>query len=395
MNILRNIALICLLAVTLPCLAQGRGKASAPKNPDTYLDQAEEAILAYDLDAGQEALDKYQAAMKRARKEPSPQLQYLQTSLLDIRNMMDRVDDIVVIDSMTVDAAEFWRHYRLSADAGAMVPARRLPKGVQAAPEMPVYASHDGQTVLWSVTDTLDNDGLMEGTVLLDGTLDDPHPVDMGLADTASVDYPWLMPDGSTLYFAYDGPGSIGGYDIFMTRRDGQGGWYAPQNMGMPYNSPADDYMMAIDEATGLGWWATDRWGLDSLVTIYIFVPNEVRNNLPADIDNLASRARLSSVADTQQGRDMASLRHRLDDLRAQLAPSDDDTYARTTPQHTQYTEALEQYKTQRRHLQLLRRQYARGNKGVGANILDLEQRLPQKRLRLRQLRNALIQSRR
>ncbi len=62
---------------------------------------------------------------------------------------------------------------------------------------------------------------------------------------------PFFMSDGVTLYYANDGDESIGGYDIFISRK-GEDGFLQPQNIGMPYNSPYDDYMLAIDEVTVL-----------------------------------------------------------------------------------------------------------------------------------------------
>ena len=82
-----------------------------------------------------------------------------------------------------------------------------------------------------------------------------------------------MLSDGSTLYFAAEGDieNALGGLDIYMTRRDETGAFFSPTNVGMPYNSPYNDYMMAIDDAAGLGWWATDRNAPDGMVTVYIF----------------------------------------------------------------------------------------------------------------------------
>jgi hypothetical protein len=43
--------------------------------------------------------------------------------------------------------------------------------------------------------------------------------------DTGGNDnYPFMAPDGTTFYFASDGEGSIGGYDIFVTRYNSERG---------------------------------------------------------------------------------------------------------------------------------------------------------------------------
>jgi hypothetical protein len=109
-----------------------------------------------------------------------------------------------------------------------------------------------------------------------------------------------MMSDGSTLYFASQGEGSIGGYDIFCSNRDSQTHEYmSPLNIGMPYNSPYNDFMLAIDEENGIGWWATDRHTRSgdsdqSTVTIYVFIPNDVRVNRHIDDPDIVSYAKMT-----------------------------------------------------------------------------------------------------
>jgi len=94
----------------------------------------------------------------------------------------------------------------------------------------------------------------------------------------ANENYPFLMLDGVTLYFASDGENSIGGYDIFITKyASGSQDFLVPENIGMPFNSPANDYMMVIDEQQRIGWFATDRNQPAGKVMIYKFIPNETK----------------------------------------------------------------------------------------------------------------------
>ena len=81
-----------------------------------------------------------------------------------------------------------------------------------------------------------------------------------------------------------------------MTRRTDDG-YFVPQNMGMPYNTPDNDFMLAIDETTGLGWWATDRNHIPGKITVYVFMPSQMRVNADPDDPNLAAMARLSDIS--------------------------------------------------------------------------------------------------
>ena len=114
--------------------------------------------------------------------------------------------------------------------------------------------------------------------------------------------YPFLASDGITLYFSADGPSSMGGRDIFMTSFDSDKGiWLQPQNYGLPFNSPANDYLLVIDDLDSLGWLVTDRRQPEGKVCVYTFVPTSVRQNF--EVDGL-SNAMLKSYADIKSIKD-------------------------------------------------------------------------------------------
>lgn len=66
-------------------------------------------------------------------------------------------------------------------------------------------------------------------------------------------DAPFLAVDNKTMYFASNGPKSMGGYDIFMTIRDENNLWSEPINLGYPLNTTSDDiyYTTTVDGFTG------------------------------------------------------------------------------------------------------------------------------------------------
>ena len=114
--------------------------------------------------------------------------------------------------------------------------------------------------------------------------------------------YPFLASDGITLYFSAEGLSSMGGRDIFMTSFDSDKGiWLQPQNYGLPFNSPANDYLLIIDDLDSLGWLVTDRRQPEGKVCVYTFVPTSVRQNF--EVDGL-SNAMLKSYADIKSIKD-------------------------------------------------------------------------------------------
>ncbi len=270
--------------------AESRGVA------DAALILAREAAKDYDPTRATKYFDSYESIMRRNKREIPDDFQEERSRVITMENMLSRVERVAVIDSIVVDADEFFKAYRLSPECG------RLVNGATARiddVEM-AFIPQNNTEILYAQPDSAGVFRLMSADILDDGTIDHPTPLPgEDLGGGGNAEYPFLMSDGLTLYFANDGEGSLGGYDIFLTRRTDDG-YLQPQNMGMPYNSPDDDYLMAIDETTGAGWWATDRNHIPGMVTIYIFVPSETRVNVEPDSPELLSLARLDNIALTR-----------------------------------------------------------------------------------------------
>lgn len=52
---------------------------------------------------------------------------------------------------------------------------------------------------------------------------------------------PFIHPDNENFYFSSNGHSGFGGYDIFHSRKNEQGTWNEPQNLGSPINGEGDD----------------------------------------------------------------------------------------------------------------------------------------------------------
>jgi len=71
----------------------------------------------------------------------------------------------------------------------------------------------------------------------------------------------YLHPDGRTMYFASEGFNSMGGYDIFYSKKIKGGGWGKPVNMGAPINTPYDDFFFAATANGKFAYIASNRDG--------------------------------------------------------------------------------------------------------------------------------------
>lgn len=209
------------------------------------------------------------------------------------------VEKVQVIDSMVVDKPEFMKAYQLSSEAGSIMSSDRF-FGTSTGNFSSVYQNQRKDKIYFAEKSNGNNFQLFTQNRLLD-SWSEKTPLPDGINTKANENFPYVLTDGTTLYFASDGDGSIGGYDIFITRYNLTNNSYlAPENVGMPFNSIYNDYMMVIDEQNNIGWFASDRYQPEGKVVIYLFIPNEskqVYENEP--IEKLIRLAQLRSIKET------------------------------------------------------------------------------------------------
>ncbi len=389
----------------------------------------------YDFEGARDYLDKYLAKRSKAEAERDNKFvgtasgemtdwtDFLSTRISLGRSMLDRVENIEIIDSINVPADGFFEFVRLAGSAGSLVGMEEIEKIVSREDMaalgvndimQPGFVTERGDEMIWVGSDSAGNSVMIESYRLADGSWDKSvklfdYSGIFGNNVGSWVDYPFLLNDGVTLYFASDGDESLGQLDIFMTRRD-ENEFLQPSNIGMPYNSPFNDYLYAVDEETGAGWWVTDRNRVPDSVTIYTFIPKEIRENYPVDTPDLASRARVSSIADTwQEGKDYDRLRrsiasvgerrtvrsaeefdfqlpdgrvlHRISDFHAPMARTAMKNYLKEKA----HADSL------RSRLAAMRADYARGDHKQASEILRLEKSIEQLSVTLRSLANEVI----
>jgi tetratricopeptide (TPR) repeat protein len=187
--------------------------------------------------------------------------------------LLNRVEDIAIVDSTIVNKNDFLNFYKYSKELGKLQHNRIRLKD-QTVHDRIIYTTERGDRLFFSDT-TKSNIDIFSSIKLLD-EWSKPTAISSVINTPANESYPFLLLDGVTLYYASDSEGSLGGYDIFMTRFSANSKSYLqPENIGMPFNSPYNDYMMVIDELNKTGWFATDRHQLDNKVMIYQFVLND------------------------------------------------------------------------------------------------------------------------
>lgn len=95
---------------------------------------------------------------------------------------------------------------------------------------------------------------------LIDGQWSKPKPLHNVNTDANEMS-PFLSIDGTTLFFASDRDNSMGGYDLFFSRRDRKGEWCAPSNIGFPINTEANEICFVVDDDGSRAYLSSDRDG--------------------------------------------------------------------------------------------------------------------------------------
>lgn len=218
-----------------------------------------------------------------------------------ITEMREATQQIIFIDSIVVAKDDFLSVIRLNPESGRLDTFDQFFRS-EGHTESYVYINEMGNKCYFSDENA---NGLMQLYTLdkLGEDWSDPFAL-KGISEGLSeANYPYMMTDGTTFYFAAKGKESIGGYDIFVTRADSENGQFLkPENIGMPFNSEANDYMYVIDELSNIGYFVTDRRQPEGKVCIYMFIPPTSRRIYNSDAytdEQLRGFADISRIANT------------------------------------------------------------------------------------------------
>lgn len=70
---------------------------------------------------------------------------------------------------------------------------------------------------------------------------------------------PFIHADGQTLYFMSNGHPGMGGFDLYLSRKQEDGTWGKPQNLGYPINTKSDESTLVVSLDGKTAYYASDR----------------------------------------------------------------------------------------------------------------------------------------
>lgn len=236
-------------------------KLAAKRDVEANLLLGKYYLSEYRFEESKQFLTTYQTLATKAKKTIESDTQKLLEQADLGYKMSLGVANIAFVDTFSVDKKSFLEAYKISENTGTLFMQDSIGTGFENELGNRQIYSQKGQ--LYSRQKRL---GEWSTPLLLSSVINTEE----------GCNYPFMRSDGITFYFASKGPNSLGGYDLFITRYDSdKDSFLQPKNLGMPFNSPSNDYMMVIDEVNNLGWFASDRNQPEGRVCIYVFIPQE------------------------------------------------------------------------------------------------------------------------
>ncbi|GHT76892.1 hypothetical protein AGMMS50262_16440 [Bacteroidia bacterium] len=263
-------------------IVKSTAKKTAIYKPESYrslgdcyyfLYEFEKSVLAYSQCADLPAITPQMERSKRAAR------------------MLSRCEDIQIIDSVIMNKNDFLKTYFMSSECGSLT-----DENGRISYENPLKDKR-----YFSAKNNKNGKYRLYSEINLQGMWEDRRELNLPSDTSANDNYPFVLQDGLTLYFASTGENSIGGYDLFVTRSNLNNDTYlTPNQLGMPFNSIFNDYMLAIDEIHNTGYFATDRFQPEGKVVIYTFIPNEQITPIQTENEKtLIDRAKITSIRDS------------------------------------------------------------------------------------------------
>lgn len=302
----KPILLLAVLFLSLTASAQRRSNRAKEPVPSVT---PQEAMAAYDFALAEEILVQ-QIAKLTKKKQPTIQEEEMLETARKSQISLRATEQVTIIDSLILPKKQVLQQIKLSRECGSIMSCKDFFKTGKDN-EGTLFLNELGNRIVYA--EPVKDNGrlrLKEKSYIGGEWSMEKQLTGFGEEEGDNLNFPFMLTDGITLYFAAQNEESLGGYDIFMTRFDADSQQFlAPENIGMPFNSPANDYLMVIDEFQQLGWFVTDRWQPADTVCLYTFIPTETRqiyNENDIGKEKLASLARIASIKDTWK--DMAAV---------------------------------------------------------------------------------------
>lgn len=243
---------------SVPVAADSVSVPTVPFPVEEYLNRADSLRKAYEF---RKAVSICKEVLPRLGPDDSLAVSVIENLLRQCENgagMSDFVYEPQVIDSKVVAKDDFVLWYPF--EEGVWHPLSCVSDSLAAGPYPLKAVRPDSSSVVLSSPLPADR-ALCVALELSDSLM---------LPDSVRV-LPVLSQDGKTVYFSSDELYGMGGYDLYKSEFDDSSGkWGTPVNLGFPFSSPFNDYLLLNTDDGRYTIFASDRDCPADSVRIYV-----------------------------------------------------------------------------------------------------------------------------
>ena len=189
--------------------------------------------------------------------------------------LIKSMTNIGVLSKKEIKATDFFRSYELNGIGGKIIVKPddfKSKLDIKKNENSVIYLGEKKDMVVYSSYGKTDDNGkdIYRVVRLPSGEWSKPTSIGDEINTEFDEDYPFLHPDGRTLYFSSKGYNSMGGYDIFKSTLDpSTGKWTYPENLDFPINTPDDDILFISDIDNKLAYFGSSRASKQGELTVY------------------------------------------------------------------------------------------------------------------------------
>tara|TARA_R110002096_G_scaffold238027_10_gene429420 strand:- start:6092 stop:11839 length:5748 start_codon:yes stop_codon:yes gene_type:complete len=189
--------------------------------------------------------------------------------------LLSKLNEVQVLDVQEIAEKDFFRVYKLEGINGKIIskPSDFQSKYDQKTEEKSViFLPNDANEVYYSSYGKKGDNGkdIYKSIKLGNGQWSEGVSIGNSINTQFDEDYPFIHPDGRTLYFASKGHNSMGGYDLFKSTFDETTGqWLTPENLDFAFNSTSDDILFVTDFNQEIAYFASNRSNALGKVSVY------------------------------------------------------------------------------------------------------------------------------
>ncbi|MFC2111376.1 hypothetical protein ACFLQ5_02880, partial [Bacteroidota bacterium] len=189
--------------------------------------------------------------------------------------LLSNIRDLYVLEKKQVRKSDFYRSYRTNEFGGNFLSKpeefkTKLDKKKE--DNNFVFFSNQNQVVYFASYGKKGETGkdIYRVSKLPGGKWTEPQKLNEVINTPYDEDFPYMSPDGKTLFFCSKGHNTMGGYDVFVSSfNPASFMWSTPVNVNFPINTPFDDILFVSDSVKGFAYFASERISTEGQITVY------------------------------------------------------------------------------------------------------------------------------